>query len=403
MLQVIGRKFIDDQARELSFPFFSGYDRVRAVYSVEIDFSINLSFSNAVVKDGNSLILTSGSWEDFGIIVGADISGTYGANTIPGGTTITYIDGGLMMTDTALSGTDGDSFPSGSIVCDVDPDALEFYFNLIPNSVSGGQNSLIDNEVNRFQVFLDGLTTGGGTLPFSQLGNKSGGAGISAIVDRTGTTTYDIYIYFNSWGVKLPSEFLASACLKPYIKIIAYPQFNNPTVSIETVNTPSDANTGLWNEVGNGATPAYDLDSISWFGGSFFYNEESIFTAVINGNFDATSKFNVCIFFDSDIDSEYKNLPLSLNNNLMFNSSNSALGIGVSSGFVSGTRADGSNFTMDLDIDTTSTTATIIGTINGNTDFKDFIESLAEEDRKFKILILKQSKHSVNKTSSFVA
>ena len=386
MLQVIGRKFIDDQARELSFPFFSGYDRIKTVYTVDVEFSFDLSFSNAVVKDGNSLILTSGSWEDFGFVVGADISGTYGSNTIPGGTTITYIDGSLMMTDTALSGTDGDSFTSGSIVCDIAPDAFEFYFNLIPNSMSGGDASLIDNEVNRFKVYLDSLAIGS-TANFTQQGLKSGGTSISATCKRIADTQYEITVNYNSWGVLLESEFTASKCLKPYIRIIAFPEYNNPTTSIQTVNTPSDANTGYYNEVGNGGVPAYTVASFDWTDGSFFYNQPSAFEAVINGNFDADSRFNICVYYDSNTESEYKNLPLSVHDNLMFLTTYPALGIGTSSGILSGQRADGSGLSLSIDIDTTSSTAAITGTITPNSDFTAFMESVEESNRKFKFLI----------------
>lgn len=386
MLQVINRRFFDNQNRELSFPFFSGYDKVKVIYTVQVEFAVNLSFSTSVVKDGNSLQLTSGSWEDFGFIVGADISGTYGSETIPVGTTITYIDGALMMTDTALTGTDGDAFTSGSIVCDASVDAFDCYFNLIPNTLSGGDNSLIDNEVNRFQVFLDGLTIGS-TTAMTQLGNQSGGANMSGTCKRTATNEYELTVNFNSWGIILESEFTTSKCLKPYLRCIAYPQFNNPTTFIQTVNTPSDANTGWYNEVGNGGTPAFEVDYFAWTDGAFNYNQPSEFTAVLNGNFDATSLFNICFFFDSDIESQYKNLPLSLHRNLMFLTNSSAIGIGTSSGIVSGVRSDGSQMSLDLDIDTTSTTATIIGTFTPNSQFIDFIESLDESDRKFKVLV----------------
>ena len=386
MLQVIGRKFIDDQARELSFPFFSGYDRIKTVYTIDVEFSIDLSFSNAVVKDGNSLILTSGSWEDYGFIVGADITGNYGANTLSAGTTITYIDGGTLMTDTALSGTDGDSFTSGSIICDVAPDAFEFYFNLIPNSMSGGDASLIDNEVNRFKVYLDSLSIGS-TANFTQLGLKSGGTSISATCKRIADTQYEIAVNYNSWGVLLESEFTASACLKPYIRIISFPEYNNPTTSIQTVNTPSDANTGYYNEVGNGGVSAFSVASFDWTDNNFFYNQPSEFTAVINGNFDSTSRFNICVFYDSNNESEYKNLPLSVHDNLMFLTTYPSLGIGTSSGIPSGQRADGAGLNLSIDIDTTSSAATLIGTITPNAEFTTFIESLEESDRKFKLLI----------------
>ena len=61
-----------------------------------------------------------------------------------------------------------------SVVADKLPNALEFYFNLTPNGTSS-LNSLIDSELNRFELQDVDTMTITDILPMIQLGNASGG------------------------------------------------------------------------------------------------------------------------------------------------------------------------------------------------------------------------------------
>jgi hypothetical protein len=73
-LTVLGRVFKDDQDRTLTFPFFSGYDKIRAKYTVQLDYSVPFTSLVSVVKSGTTLTLTSGTWENYGFVAGATLS-----------------------------------------------------------------------------------------------------------------------------------------------------------------------------------------------------------------------------------------------------------------------------------------------------------------------------------------
>jgi len=404
-LQIINRRFGDYQNRGLSFPFFQGWDFVTAIYTVQVDFSVQISISNQLVVSGTTLSLTNGNWEDFGFFAGANISGTYthatgGAHTIPSGSTVDYVDGGIM-TIILGSGSLSDGTASiGLITCDEIPNAFEVEFNLVPNT-SGAENqfSLIDGEVNRFSVLTDGMAISDPPIDFTRIGaNFSGGSIMSASIDRkadiSSRQVFEISVSFKNWTVKDLGLFLTANCVKPWIRIKVFPEYQNPTVSIDIVNTPSDAQTGGFNEVGNGGIPDYEVESIAWENESaetlptFDYSQPSIFTAVINGTFTSGSKFNLAWYFDSVEDSDYKNLPLPIDNNLMLVTKTAPFNVGTTADFLGNARADGAQLGLsDILITQSGTSATITGKFTPNSEFTSFIESKESFNRNFRLAI----------------
>jgi len=395
--QITSRKFIDYQGRELSFPYASGFDPITAKYVMQGNFAIEFSSVQSVLITDNELVLLTGSWEDFGFITGAGITGTYGPHTIPGGTTITYIDGATMVVSASLN-TDDDPYTSGSISCNDAPDALELLFNLVPNqNASENEYSLIDGEVNRFQVNLNSLGVGA-TIPFTRAGNFSGGSIMSATVKRladSGTKrTYELAISYKLWTVKNSDLYLTTNCVKPWLKIRIMPEFNNPTVFSDIINSPSDANTGWLNERGNGNLPDYVKAGISWKNSlgvtlpGFDYSQASLFEANITGIFTAVSKFNICWFFDSIEDADYKNLPLSIENNLMFIVSDTPLAVGTSGSIPGSSREDGSQLVLsDIEITQTGSAAKIKGKFTPNEKFTAFFQANQAENRNYRLII----------------
>ena len=231
-LQIVNRQFTDYQGRTLSFPFFQGWDEMIAKYTLEVDFSIQLSITNQMQVVGDTLSLTNGSWEEFGFFAGADVSGTYGVHTIPSGATVDYVDGAVMtITYSSGSMTDG-LYQDGVIRCDEIPNAFEFEFNLVANNGSAeNQFSLIDGEVNRFQALTEAMGVSDPTIYFSRLGNFSGGSTMSATIDRiadvSGRRRFEISITFKNWTIKDLNLFLTTNCVKPWIRFKVFPEYQN--------------------------------------------------------------------------------------------------------------------------------------------------------------------------------
>jgi hypothetical protein len=404
-LQIINRKFVDYQNRELSFPFFQGWDSVFAKYTVQVDFSVQLSISNQLVVSGTTLSLTTGNWEEFGFFAGASVTGTYthatgGAHTIPSGTTVDFVDGAIMTLILGSGSLSDGSASIGVITCDEIPNAFEVEFNLVPNT-SGAENqfSLIDGEVNRFSVLTDGMGVSTPPIAFTRIGsNFSGGSVMNASIDRladiSGKQVFEIKIAFKNWTIKNLDQFLTANCVKPWIRIKVFPEYQNPTVSIDVTNTPSDAQTGAFNEVGNGGIPDYSVQSIAWQNSSsetlptFDYSQPSKFTATINGVFTSRSVFNLAWYFDSVDDADYKNLPLPIDNNLMLVTKTEPLVVGSNANLVGFERADGSGLILsEILITQSGTSATISGIFTPNTEFTNFIESKENFNRNFRLAI----------------
>ncbi len=403
-LQIVNRQFTDYQNRTLSFPFFQGWDTLVAKYTLEVDFSIQLSITNQMQVDGNTLSLTNGNWEELGFFAGASVTGTYqhatgGSHSIPSGATVLYVDGAVM-TITYSSGTMYDGLAQiGLIRCDEKPNAFEVEFNLVANNGSStNQFSLIDGEVNRFQVDASGLGVSDPTINFVRLGNFSGGSKMLARIDRiadvSGKKRYEISITFRNWTIKDLNLFLATNCVKPWVRFKVFPEYQNPTVFIDIINTPSDAQTGGFNEVGNGGIPDYTLDSIEWTNDNgdvlptFDYTQPSNFLATINGNFTSGSKLNLAWYFDSLEDADYKNLPTAIDNNLMLLTSDVPLVVGANTDIDGFTRSNGAGLVLsDIEITQFSTYARVSGKFTPNTEFTSFIESKENFNRNFRFAI----------------
>ena len=399
-LIVTNRTFTDDQNRTLSFPYFSGYDRVKASYNVRVDFSLEITVVNSIQKIGNALILQSGqSWESFGFFAGANISGSYengSSHNIPNGATVDFIDGNIMYVNANLGGSDG-IYTGGVIRCDEVAEQLEFQFNLIENTAPNGTpNSLIDGEQIRFTANVSSLLVLGSTA-MTRLGNHSGGSQVTARVERqidvNGLREYKIEISFNPWTVKLPELYDIANCVKPWVRFSAFPELANPSVFISTINVPTDANTGLIEEVGNGGTGSYSIQYVELSNGvdtveNIDYAIPTEFEIRVNGVFNANSKFNLFAFFDSTDDSDYKNLPTDFDQNLFVIKNNSVLGVGSFADIPSASRPDSAEILIsELEIAQFTTYAIITGKFVPNGGFTSILNSKDSTNRRFKFWV----------------
>ncbi len=241
----------------------------------------------------------SGDWADSGFLDGDDIDITATVLNVPANSqsqewnsVVDYVDGAkLYLVDPlgpyqgpAISGSPGDGvqFPTDSllsgmsVVADRLPNSLEFYFNLTPNGTVT-LNSIIDSELNRFELQDVDAMSETDVLPMVQLGFKSGGL-IKDVtityVEDSGNGFHDFKVNYRFMqyvviqdGFVVPPVYDNSGHVAPIINLRAFPQYGNPNGVLQATTQNTEANTGEFNENFNGAPNNYSLDSIVWRNG----------------------------------------------------------------------------------------------------------------------------------------
>jgi hypothetical protein len=298
----------------------------------------------------------SGLWSDDGFLDGDSItiSTAYiwsGNNTIAQSwsRTINYISGNKMYISASITLQpssavipSGTTFPKEGVLTGMTilanklPNSLEFYFNLTPDGTTT-LNSLIDGELNRFELQdVDSMTVLD-ALPMTQLGNKSGGLVKDVVLTYDAavsggfhnfTVTYKFlqYVVVQD-GFEVPLVYDAADHIAPILKVKGFAQFGNPNGIIEDTTQNLTANTGEFNENYNGAPNNYSVTSTVWTNSlgdvieALDNSGTSTFTAVISApnQTDPTSVYNLGLMW-RPLDAEfYQNRPASLGNNLLVN------------------------------------------------------------------------------------
>lgn len=395
-LHIKDRSFTDDQGRTLDFLLMDGADPMTCIYDFEVEFSVSFSNSIAATKSNainDELTLTTGEWEDFGFVEGAGISGNYidpggSSQSIPGGTTIDFIDGPFIRLSASIPGPDG-TITSGKFVCDAAPEGVNFFFNLVQNSGPESPQSLVDNEQQRFEVEIPSGMTVGTTVAFDQLGNHSGGSSmfptLTRLADDGTKKNYRIFTQFKGWlvGAEMRDQYFGGGnAVKPWIRLEIIPQFQNPGIKISTTHAPDAANTGHFDEVYNGGLPPYACTEMIWEDDDgnilqdFDHTKPNVFTVRYDGVFTAASKSNICFFWDPIDESFYKNQPNSMEFNRAMIISLSAIDIGGPIAISGHARPDGARVDLEnFEFIQFGTYAIFTGRIVPNSAFSSFIES----------------------------
>ena len=331
------------------------YSNVGEWIDGEVKFSnlylVRSSNADAYTVVGNTITKASGTWGDDGFIDGMAIIISFWDFNLPNpqnppifNKTITYINGNIMYLDSPLAGYPNNVFPTNgeyddmTIVSDTNPDAADFYFNLIPNGQSS-PNSVIDGQVNRFEVQQLAALGVGGAAPMQQINLKSGGLIGAVLITREIDgglhplqRNYTITYKFLQWGIVQdgydpPNYYNAQDDLTPFILIKSSVIFGNPNGDMQGVNGSNLANTGYFNENYNGGLAAYTKDSISWLDylgnpiDRLDYSNNCTFTAIINAENQAApdSIFRIGLGFlplDATI---YQNMPMHLGHQILLN------------------------------------------------------------------------------------
>jgi hypothetical protein len=396
-LQVISRTFTDYQGRPLTFLLANSIDPITATYVIEPYFGFNLSTSNSVVKDVTNWTLTSGSWEGYGFVAGDTIT----LSNIDGGAytstrTISLIDGALMILDSDYP-VDNQAYSIGTFSVNKNPEGLDLSFNLVKNSTTGSENSLIDGEATRFTI--DGLNLFGinSFASMTQVGLKSGMSKITSVVTRLADVAtrqrYSIALTFKVSPWMDSSVFAGSECVKPWLKVKCLPQYNNPSVFLTTTNV-QNANTGYKDENFNGLPKNYTLNYLTWKTlanvamTAFDYSQPSKFEIRVDGVFSASSKLNLKLFFLPINDADYKNNAFTHDQNTILLCKSSPITVGSNADLTSETHSSGANYVVSAINVTNNTTYSIIsGTITPNMAFTTLLEDRQANDRNYKFWV----------------
>jgi hypothetical protein len=183
----------------------------------------------------------------------------------PPNPTFTHINGRQFPTENYVSGL--------SIIADKQPASAEFEFNLTPNG-SFLLNSMLDNEINRFELdVVTGIPTGV-PQPMQQLTNMSGGLLKDVTITLVSTPgdawrNYRINYRFWQWGIiqdgiEPPNYYATTDCLAPIAKVKAFAEYGNPNgVQIQQTENV-ESNTGFFDENYNGGLSLYTSQGSSW-------------------------------------------------------------------------------------------------------------------------------------------
>lgn len=343
-------------------PQFEQYNGLPTIYEnaggwvdAEFEFTNRFSFSSSETNKityvtsgvGGVLIRDTGDWGEDGFLAGDSITMNVSAYVGGGSVPFTFNDIVDYIDDERLYLVAGlPSVPSGTVfpedgvvsgmfvVADKLPNAIEFYFNLTPN---GGTNigSVIDAEIQRFELQDADTLVFGLPVPMTQLGNKSGGylqdVEISHILSSTNFfNRFKVTYKFWDWGIikdgfSEPNYYDMADHLAPIIQVKTFSQYGNPNGVLTALTSNTEANTGGFNENYNGGTNLYTVISTEWkdaLGNTITaldYSGNSTFTTVIiaPGQVNPTSKYRLGLAWRPIDGSVYQNLPQPIVNNLM--------------------------------------------------------------------------------------
>lgn len=406
-------------------------------FFLEFDFDFESSLSLLVQwNDNGSLKLLGGEWGDYGFVDGdnvtlifsGEVNGQAFSSPSSGGgspisTTIDSLQGDLMffpndVVPTVLVELGGVLHPqqgNNSTIQIINnsrskPEQIELYHNLILNNANHSRGSLIDGEVNRFVVEDTNTMTVSQVKPLIQKGNKSGGRYVLSdctlkYAGQTGGKEVYIVIFkyflpsYEFSDFDKPSWFAQNQCLKNTIEVLGAPEVNNPNSQITEISFNSQANTGWFNENYNQGDNDFSVDSVSIQTTSgdplpeIDHNQTNIFSTVITGN----ANFIPTVEFMFEIippESDYKNNEFSnLENSYTsyFNANTVFVGNPNPQRFIfSKNNGQVLNSNESINISTPNQISISIE-LTPNSDFANYINSLNESDRRYRVVATVQS------------
>ena len=274
------------------------------IITESVNISTNFEFQSSsneqvLIVSPNQIRILGGLWAEKGYVVGdsvtpfGEINNGGAITTLSGIRTILLINGDTMTVTL--------SFPA-SVIGQIMPmqggassnsvfglfnntrsqaDTIEFYHNLSLNDGNGSQNSLLDGEVNRFEVLGVGAMAIGAILTPVQIGNKSGGSYILYEFERLANVannnwsfasivtaayqvrlSYAIPLNFENPDFIKPSWFEINSSVKPFYDFKGLSQDNNPNSFLYGRSAPLLGNIGWRDESYNQGLNEFTVESV---------------------------------------------------------------------------------------------------------------------------------------------
>lgn len=273
------------------------------------------------------------------------------------------------------------------------PEVVEILHNQIPNSANGGQASLIDGEVNRFRALNVDSMSVSDVQTLVQLGNKSGGtyttATLTRLADAGGKKKYKYILTYKpiqyvDATFDQPSIYSNVNSLKPWVNIKCLPEENNPNSAFTVTYSSQLGNVGYLNESYNQGVNEFTIDSVTLTDengdavDNIDYNQNTEFSAVISGSANFLAK----------AEAEFYIIPPTedFKNNANSNGANSHLCNVFADTVVTAVQL-GEVLIEDFGFTTDTNEITITGRIEPSADFAAYIESLSEDDRRYRLTV----------------
>lgn len=430
MIEKLTRQVQNGQSN--NFDLANCYKLLTQQVRLAFDFDFTSSINELVmINDNGSLKLLSGEWGDLGFVEDDAITLTGEINDQQTGGTFDFSGFGVSVDsiqgDTLyfspslpfpnISGVimpqQGTSTPIEIInISRTKPEEIVLFHNLIPNNSNHSNSSLLDGEVNKF-VVEDALNTPTypNTEPIIQQGNKSGGRYIldECTASYVGIFGGEAVYYINLRFFLLPYEysdferptwFVGTQCLKSTAEVFGAPEVNNPNSQLTGVSFNLQGNTGWIGENYNQGDNPFSVDSFSieTSGGDALsevdYNQLNKISATITHPDEDFSDIIEVSFeiIPPEVDfknNEFSNLENSYSS--YFNLNNAFPGISSPEKFVfskNGGSVDNLNQSVDV---STANTIKIDFDLDPNGDFANYINTLNEQDRRYRIVAVVQS------------
>lgn len=404
MLAITGRGYLDHLGRAITgtMPIANQGDKGTYWIDYEVFFGASLSFNLSLsISNGSNVITLQGAnWADLGITTGdtvvwGDIKNFEDVTILSGNSVASIIDGNELTISAPLANTD--SGVSGTIYVWKSPQAIKTNMNLIPRDQPSGIQSFIDgSSLTLVNNAIGGMSVSD-VLPLTIVGNQSGGAIVSASIERLANsrggnaTNYRVKIVFYWWLYLTNFEdmFFDAETVTPYVFITFLPLWNNPSVSLSGGFKPlNEGNSGFRNENFNQNPNPFTIVGMRWFDGvnqidGFDYSKVNTFEIEVMSN-TGFGAFSGLIFFNDISDSDEYSASQSNNNgdysilrhtifaekaNIPVPSSGNSISSYLGT--------NGEQLTFNIDTSVSGNIMTISGTISGN---NAFISKFSDDD-----------------------
>lgn len=399
---------------------------------VDFDFQSTVNELIVIIDNYSIKLLGGQTWGQKGFYIGCSIALTGSINNGTGGTT-SYSSFATTITDISTNGdimtisSDLDPLSSGYVVGSVmpqsagsasntpltivnstvsQPESIELFHNLILNSASSGKNSLFDNEVNKFEAEAVNSMIVNDVINFVQQGDKSGGSYISAtlkrLADVSSKKSYQMALrYANPYNFEdsdfdEPSWFEQTECVKPFYQINCLPQDNNPNAGLTVTYSGQLANTGWLDESYNQGVNEFTVKTLSLTNTAgdaleeIDYNQSTNVSILItHQSLDFLENAEVEFYLIPDVE-DIKNQPERNCDYIHLSNFHVDSVPTVSEDYfgINGQAMVPSNETLNV---ATPNQILITYTLTPNTDFTTYIESLSEEQRRYRLVATVES------------